>query len=396
MVINSALLRWFPISNEPPLLCSFKTTVIRQIRQDYTDFKCHHFWWLPSLPMAYRDEQGMAQSWSPARPERDLPGILSLTIEAVTLIGNIFPILVVFRLKKSSERTVTDLLIGALAFTDILAVLAPLPVSLPTFIAQDNWKRGPAACHYYQFCVFWFLNVSSLLVIAMSMERVFAFAMPMRYKSWSERHRVYITIAVVYLATFLISCLPFFGLAPPVMSSRAVCKSWIAASPDVWYRSVFPMMLIVEGWTTMLLVLVLNAMLVFYLLRFTRRLKSSRTDELIRMGFKTRPRRPSEYTRCVERRPSMTKFMSRGVLSPKSAVNDKRTLSYKSKTLTRYPSSAGDTSDRRGSDRILKEIKSLNEFSKLVVVVAVMFYCTYLPVLVSFVPNYSLKIFKII
>ena len=130
--------------------------------------------------MSYDDVKSLEQSMSPARPQRDLSGALSLTIEGITLIGNIFPILVVTWIKKSSKKTVTDILICALALTDIFAVLAPLPVSLPTFICQDHWKKGPAACHYYQFCVFWLQNVASLLVIAMSVERVMALAMPLR------------------------------------------------------------------------------------------------------------------------------------------------------------------------------------------------------------------------
>ena len=270
----------------------------------------------------YRDGQGLEQSMSPARPERDLSGALSLSIEGITFIGNIFPILVVFYVKKSSDRTVTDILIGALAFTDILAVLSPLPVSLPTFIRQHRWKKGPAACHYYQFCVFWLQNVASLLVIAMSMERVFAFAMPLRYKSWSERYRVYWTIAGIYATTFVISCLPLFGLAPDVMPAKGgrspFCRSWASARSETWYQSIFPMVLIVEFWTNMVIVLMLNSFLVFYLIRFGRRLK---------------------------------------------------------------PTTSRDTKTDSSNYNI--DRRDFSEFSKLVVVVAVLFYCTWLPVLVS-------------
>ncbi|XP_072027978.1 adenosine receptor A3-like [Amphiura filiformis] len=275
--------------------------------------------------MSTRDGHGLEQSMSPARPERDLSGALSLSIEGITFIGNIFPILVIFCVKKSTDRTVTDILIGALAFTDILAVLAPLPVSLPTFICQDRWKKGPAACHYYQFCVFWLQNVASLLVIAMSMERVFALAMPLRYKSWSKRYRVYLTIAGIFLSTFVVSCLPLFGLAPDVMPVKGgrspFCRSWASARSDTWYQSVFPLVLIVEFWTNMLIVLILNSFLVFYLVRFGRKLKpSSGTDKI-----------PGD-----------------------KIVNGNCQI------------------DRR----------DFYEFSKLVVVVAVLFYCTWLPVLV--------------
>ena len=91
------------------------------------------------------------------------------------------------------------------------------------------------------------------------------------------------TIAGIYAATFMISCLPLFGLVPPVMSKRGspFCRSWVSAASDKWYQSVFPMVLIIEFWTNMLIVLILNSFLVYYLIRFGRRLQpaSVRTDK---------------------------------------------------------------------------------------------------------------------
>ena len=371
---------------------------------------------------------------SPARPQRDLSGALSLTIEGITLIGNIFPILVVTWIKKSSKKTVTDILICALALTDIFAVLAPLPVSLPTFICQDHWKKGPAACHYYQFCVFWLQNVASLLVIAMSVERVMALAMPLRYKSWSTRNRVYMTIGGIYAATFMISCLPLFGLVPPVMSKRGspFCRSWVSAASDKWYQSVFPMVLIVEFWTNMLIVLILNSFLVYYLIRFGRRLQpaSVKTDKkgVIRRRLSSavvadkigawRQKHniavEGDKNGCLRKPPtcgtsktdaSRLKHLStatddNGVwrLKPLSAATDKYgTWRLKSLSATSDKGSIGTWSNRSSVEKDKKGTKKhnslhidrrdFNEFSKLVIVVAVLFYCTWLPVLVSILLN---------
>ncbi|XP_022083403.1 thyrotropin-releasing hormone receptor-like [Acanthaster planci] len=294
--------------------------------------------------MAYREGQGLEQQFSPKRPETDLSGALSLTVEAVTLIGNIFPTLVAFKLKRQAERTATDLLIGSLAVTDIMAVLMPLPVSLPSFIAQDSWTGGKSACLYYQFMVFWLQNSAMLLVTAMALERFLAICLPMRYKRWTTRTRVRITIAFVYSFAFLISCLPFFGLAPPVVlvkgdentdSSKALCRSWISSGPDHWHQSIFPMVLILEGWITMVLVLSLNTCIIRRLTRFRRRLESS---------VITCPMRPKD-------RQAETNCDGAGeaVASPSSCTVDGR---------------------------------SLREFSKLVIAVTVLFYCTWLPVMV--------------
>ncbi|XP_038044581.1 thyrotropin-releasing hormone receptor-like [Patiria miniata] len=294
--------------------------------------------------MAYREGQGLEQQYSPKRPETDLSGALSLTVEAVTLIGNIFPTLVAFKLKKRSERTATDLLIGSLAVTDILAVVMPLPVSLPSFIAQDSWTGGKSACLYYQFMVFWLQNSAMLLVTAMALERFLAICLPMRYKRWTTRTRVRITIAFVYTFAFTTSCLPFFGLAPPVVlvkddenpeSSKALCRSWISSGPDHWHQSIFPMVLILEGWITMVLVLILNTCIIRRLTRFRRRLESTEVT------YPMRPKDSRAETPSVATEPAV-------------------------------PGPSSSTVDRR----------SLREFSKLVIVVTVLFYCTWLPVMV--------------
>ena len=295
--------------------------------------------------MAYREGQGLEQQWSPKRPDTDISGALSLTVEVVTLIGNIFPTLVAFKLKTRSDRTATDLLIGALAVTDILAVLLPLPVSLPSFIAQDSWTGGKSACLYYQFMVFWLQNSAMLLVTAMSLERFFAICMPLRYKRWTTMTRVRITIAFVYTFAFTVSCLPFFGLAPPVIlldddedpdSASPLCRSWLSSVPDYWHQSIFPMVLILEGWLTMVLVLILNTCIVRRLTRFRRTLESSEV---------TYPMRTKEE---------------------------------RSKSLKAGPEPAAEVPAASTVD-----CRSLREFSKLVVVVTVIFYCTWLPVMVS-------------
>ena len=265
--------------------------------------------------MAYREGQGLEQIRSPIRPERDLSGALSLSAEALTLFGNILPVIVVFRIKSRSERTVTDILIGTLALNDIFAVLLPLPVSLPSFIApgpDSVWQGGKAACVFYQFSVYWLQNSAMLLVTAMALERWLAVAVPMRYKNWTTHRRAKMMIVIIFCTTFVVACLPVMGLAPPAVSREGsrFCRSWIATQPEIWYHKVFPIVLITQGWLSMFLVLYLDICLMVRVTRFRRRLKIERSE-------------------------------------------------------------------------IPSEKRSIREFTVLVVVVAILFYCTWLPVLVS-------------
>lgn len=273
--------------------------------------------------MAYREGQGLEQVRSPIRPERDLSGALSLSAEALTLLGNILPVIVVFRFKTRAERTVTDILIGTLAINDMCSVLLPLPVSLPSFIdpgPESAWHGGKAACIFYQFSVYWLQNSAMLLVTAMALERWLAVAFPLRYKSWTTHGRARVMIVVIFGSTFVVACLPVMGLAPPAVSKQGsrFCRSWIATQPEVWYHTIFPIVLISQGWISMVLVLVLNVCLMVRLTRFRRRLKTDRGE-------------------------------------------------------------------------MTTERKSIREFTKLVVVVAILFYCTWLPVLVS---RYIVKSFS--
>ncbi|KAJ8025063.1 5-hydroxytryptamine receptor 1A [Holothuria leucospilota] len=265
--------------------------------------------------MAYREGQGLTDVKSPVRPERDWSGSLSLSLEGLTLVGNLFPALVAFRVKRRSDRTVTDYLIGALSINDMMAVLLPLPVSLPAFIDPEvdkDWTGGKASCIFYQFCVYWLQTAAMLLVTEMAFERYFALAIPMKYKSWRTHRRALGMITFVYIFTFLVSLMPVVGLAPPAVSRDGgrVCRSWIATRPDKWHQAIFAIFLIVQGWTTMLIVLMLNVNLIYKIWSYSKRMD----------GF-----------------------------------------------------------DRNN----IEEKKSIREFSKLVVVVAILFYLTWLPVLVS-------------
>lgn len=276
--------------------------------------------------MAYREGQGLTDVKSPIRPERDWSGFLSLSLEGLTLVGNFFPALVAFRVKRRSERTVTDYLIGALSINDMMAVLLPLPVSLPAFIdpeGNDDWKGGKASCVFYQFCIFWLQTAAMLLVTEMAFERYLALAIPLRYKSWRTHRRALGMIGFVYSFTFVVSLMPVAGLAPPAVSKNGgqVCRSWIATQPEKWHQTIFPIFLIIQGWTTMVIVLMLNVNLVCRIRSYSKRM----------VGI-----------------------------------------------------------DRNNED----ERKSIREFTKLVVVIAILFYLTWLPVMVSIYTCTKLYIYR--
>nr|XP_006816498.1 PREDICTED: melanopsin-like [Saccoglossus kowalevskii] len=224
--------------------------------------------------MPYRDGSQYETATSPAAPERDVSGTVSVTVEVVTFLANILPVLVVVKVKSRTDRTITDYLIAALSTNDMLAVLTTLPVSLPSYF-NGEWLGGRRVCEFYQFCSFLFQISAMFLVTAMSVDRLIALWRPLNYRNCRRIYHAVTTIVAIYAVAIVLSALPLTGLAPPVIVSPAgrLCRSWLVTRAKRWHEAIFPLVLLSVVWLIMFAVFVTNGFLLKHLIHYKKRLK---------------------------------------------------------------------------------------------------------------------------
>lgn len=135
--------------------------------------------------------------------------MLSLTI----VVGNIF-VIISFKLN-IRLRTVTNIGLVSLAFSDFLVGLISVPLWMYLHISSNDLSSRPAQ-YYGFFILFDMLNGSASIfqLTAISIERCFSVIAPIRHRSMSKSTHYRIVLIVWILATMCSASfiLPFAGL----------------------------------------------------------------------------------------------------------------------------------------------------------------------------------------
>ena len=135
--------------------------------------------------------------------------MLSLTI----VVGNIF-VIIAFKLN-IRLRTVTNIGLVSLAFSDFLVGLVSIPLWMYLHISFNDRNSRPAQFYGF-FVLFDMLNGSASIfqLTAISIERCFSVIAPIRHRSVSKSFHYRIVFAVWILATMcsLSFIIPFAGL----------------------------------------------------------------------------------------------------------------------------------------------------------------------------------------
>ncbi|XP_071478965.1 allatostatin-A receptor-like [Diadema antillarum] len=147
-----------------------------------------------------------AWSWYPL--EWTWWNILQLTSALLGLFGNAMVILVLYK-RNSSSRS-TDILLGSLALVDLVTSLLVIPVPALRS-APDTWAG-------YWYCVLVDLHIpmwititaSTYTLVAISIDRYFAIVHPLTFNRLVSRPRVIKSVALMWLAVFLVSGTSFF------------------------------------------------------------------------------------------------------------------------------------------------------------------------------------------
>ncbi|XP_076308820.1 putative G-protein coupled receptor No18 [Tachypleus tridentatus] len=138
---------------------------------------------------------------------RVLGSIICALIIALTLLGNVLVILVVFRFRRL--RSVTNLLLASLASADITVALMVMPL-LVIYDFERRWRFGPIACHFWISCDVMCCTASILHLFIIALDRFWAITKPLRYRSRVSKKRVTVAIGVIWLCSSAISFIPIF------------------------------------------------------------------------------------------------------------------------------------------------------------------------------------------
>ena len=196
----------------------------------------------------------------------DTSGIVCLTIESLLLILNIFPILVVCKLKKAKDKTVTDEIVVFLSVTDMISVLAPAPLWVVAYLSH-RWYGGAQTCHFYQLTTHWFPLTSMCLVTYMCVDRWMVLYLASSYKgTFTNPLKTRAIVVLIYIVTLIISSLPVFGMGPEALSpSGKLCENWLTATPTKSREHVFYISFLVFGYLNLLITVVVNIAVIFTL-----------------------------------------------------------------------------------------------------------------------------------
>ncbi|KAL5006453.1 hypothetical protein ScPMuIL_015259 [Solemya velum] len=200
-------------------------------------------------------------TWMPPRAPgntyQDISGTLSVIVEAIMIVLNILPPVVVFKWKRSRERTGTDEFIVAMCLFDILSVAVPTPLGLVSYF-NKSWYGGKSTCEFYQITVIWFHLCSMFIVTCLSLERLMTLKNVI--KGEVERRSctppcVKVTLLCGSLILLFIALLPVMGLAPSAMStSGLLCESWIVSMPNHVKEHIFYILYLIIGFVNLVIV----------------------------------------------------------------------------------------------------------------------------------------------
>ncbi|NWI89946.1 NPY5R protein, partial [Pitta sordida] len=165
----------------------------------------------------------------------------------ISLAGFMGNLLIIMALLKCKQKTIINILIGNLAFSDILVVLFCSPFTL-TSILLDQWMFGSVMCHVMPFLQCTSVLVSTLMLISIAAVRYRMIKYPLSSNLTVKQG--YFLIVITWAFSFIIcSPLPVFHkivdlnetLNLEALENRLLCiESW----PSDSYRVAFTIALL--------------------------------------------------------------------------------------------------------------------------------------------------------
>lgn len=141
--------------------------------------------------------------------------IISATMFAVGVLGNLVAIVVLCISKKEQKETTFYTLVCGMAITDLLGTCFTSPVVIATYVA-NRWPGGTLLCHFFSFSMLFFGSSGMSILCAMAVERYLAINHPYFYSQHIDRTMARFALLVTYLANIVLCIMPSFGFGQHV------------------------------------------------------------------------------------------------------------------------------------------------------------------------------------
>ncbi|KAJ7326838.1 hypothetical protein JRQ81_016597 [Phrynocephalus forsythii] len=165
----------------------------------------------------------------------------------VSFAGFVGNLLILVALVKCKQKSIINLLIGNLAFSDTLVVVFCSPFTL-TSVLLDQWMFGKAMCHVIPFLQCVSVLVSTWVLISIAVVRYHLIRHPLS-SNLTLKHGCYLILIIWTLGLAICSPLLVFhkivdlhdALNLEALKSKHLCvESW----PSAWYRIAFTISLL--------------------------------------------------------------------------------------------------------------------------------------------------------
>lgn len=185
----------------------------------------------------------------------------------LTVCGNLLVILVVVRYRKLQE--VTNYFIVSLAIADLLIAATTLPLTIHVNIHNGFWCLSLPACGFWlamdATCTF--ASIANLAAI--SIDRLIAITMPLRYRDIVTSSRVFLVITAIWLFCIVWGCLVLLDWTNPkelgvqayVNGVNDICKHTepIYYTVSIVIAFFVPLLIIITAYTVILKVAITQA-----------------------------------------------------------------------------------------------------------------------------------------
>ncbi|CAH8866114.1 unnamed protein product [Trichobilharzia szidati] len=143
-----------------------------------------------------------------------------------TLFGNSLVVLSVIR--ERSLRNATNWFIVSLAIADISLAILVMPLATWLEVVNGYWVFGTVICDIFIMFDVLFCTASILNLVAICLDRYLAVTKPIVYAKHNNMRRVQISIALVWIVSFLIAIPLVCGLNINTHKDPTICQSFNA------------------------------------------------------------------------------------------------------------------------------------------------------------------------
>ncbi|KAK9521467.1 hypothetical protein VZT92_021269 [Zoarces viviparus] len=141
--------------------------------------------------------------------------VISATLFAMGVLGNIIAIVVLWISKKEQKETTFYMLVCGMVVTDMLGTCILSPVAIVTYMT-NSWPGGEPLCQFFSFCMLFSGSAGMSIICAMAVERYLAINHAYFYSQHIDQTVARFALLVIYLANILLCIMPSFSFGQHV------------------------------------------------------------------------------------------------------------------------------------------------------------------------------------